>query len=397
LNILQINKFLYPFGGAESYMFQLSKALKEQGHNVQFWGMSNDKNIVEDEYNCFAEDINYQTMGLPQKISSSFSTIYSFTNKKRISKILEKFKPDIVHIHNFNFQLTASILPVIKKRNIKIVHTTHDSQLACPYHRLYNFHQNRVCTDCIEGYFTQCIKNRCFDNSVVKSTIGAVESILYHSLGYYDNYLDRIITPSKFLRDIISKRIKVPIKVLPNFIDYTEVDKHTKLDYILYFGRISKEKGIIQIQSIFDELKIPLLIIGDGPEVKNIKQSENISFLGPKYGKELFKYIAEARLVIQPSIWYENCPMTIIESFANSTPVIGSDHSGFKELITSGYNGFLMNFESNNIADQINAIYKTSKNKLYSENAKKTYLENFTKDSHVTTMVDIYKDLIEKD
>ena len=35
------------------------------------------------------------------------------------------------------------------------------------------------------------------------------------------------------LSDIISKRIKVPIKVLPNFIDYTEGDISTKLDYIL--------------------------------------------------------------------------------------------------------------------------------------------------------------------
>lgn len=389
MKILQINKFLYPKGGSETYMFELSKALKEMGHSIEYWGMEDEKNIVDDTYSSFVKNIDFNTLGLVGKISNVFSTIYSQESRKKIAIVLDQFQPDIVHIHNFNFQLTPSILPEIKKRGIKVIYTAHDSQLVCPYHRLYNFQRDEICTKCVDGHFSSCIKDKCFDGSLMKSTIGTMESYFYHGQDYYNKYIDQIISPSLFLAEKLNHLYQKEINVVPNFVELTLPDIDTKENFVLYFGRISKEKGIIDVLSFFDKHKINLKIIGNGSEVIHIIKSDYIEYLGPKYGNELFKYIQKAKFVIQPAKSYENCPMTIIESFACSTPVIGSSHSGFLELIKDGENGFLINFQTNNF-ELILLECLESYDASFSKASKESYLNYYTKKIHVPKIIEIY-------
>lgn len=389
MKILQINKFLYPKGGSESYMFELSNALIDSGHEVEYWGMSDQKNIVKDTYDCFAENIEFSKLNGFDKFKKSLSTIYSFDNQKRVSIVLDKFKPDMVHIHNYNFQLTPSILPEIKKRGIKIVYTAHDSQLVCPYHRLYNIQRDEICTKCVDGSFLNCVKDKCFDGSLMKSTIGAIESYLYHGLDYYNKYIDVVISPSQFLASFISKQYKKKIEVVPNFINKTANTIANKEDYVLYFGRISNEKGILEILAIFEELRIPLLLIGSGPESDKIKESEYIQYIGPKYCDELFEYITKAKYVIQPAKWYENCPMTVIESFACGTPVIAQNHSGFVDLISHSENGFLINFSSDVLKETLKQIYQLDTLEMQ-RNCISTFDSRFTKEVHIPKILNIY-------
>jgi glycosyltransferase involved in cell wall biosynthesis len=393
MKILQINKFLYPKGGSESYMFELSNALIDSGHEVAYWGMSDEKNIVKDTYDCFVDNIDFAKLAGLKKIQKALSTLYSFESQKKVSIVLDDFKPDIVHIHNYNFQLTPSILPEIKKRGIKIVYTAHDSQLVCPYHRLYNFQRDEICTKCVDGDFGNCIKNKCFDGSLMKSTIGTVESYLYHGLDYYNKYIDVVISPSQFLASFISKQYKKKLEVIPNFINKTANTIYNKENYILYFGRISNEKGIIEVLPLFEELKIPLLLIGSGPESNKIKESEYIQYIGPKYGDNLFEYISKAKYVIQPSKGYENCPMTVIESFACGTPIIAPNHSGFIDLIADKKNGFLIDFSSDNLKDKLRQIYELDTYDMQ-KNCIDTFNSRFTKKVHIPKIIDIYKRLL---
>ncbi len=183
------------------------------------------------------------------------------------------------------------------------------------------------------------------------------------------------------------------IDVIPNFVELSLGENVEKDDYILYFGRVSKEKGIIEILSFFDEYKIPLRIIGNGPEVDSIIDSKYIEYLGPKYGDELFPYIQKAKFVIQPSKGYENCPMTIIESFACSTAVIGSNHSGFSELITDEKSGFLINFNENYFKEKL--LSKILKyNDSFSKFSRESYEKYYTKDVHIPKVISIYKKVL---
>ena len=173
-----------------------------------------------------------------------------------------------------------------------------------------------------------------------------------------------------------------------------------KTDYYLYFGRITNEKGVLELVNIFKELKLNLIIIGSGDQEDKVKNRiagiENISFLGSKREKELFSYVANAKFVIQPSKWYENCPMTVIESFTYDTPVIASNHSGFKDLIQHKKTGFLLNFTDLKKAKK--SIIEIDKEDvdLLKENINKFYQKNLKKEIHISRVLEIYGQLLQK-
>lgn len=402
MKVLQINKYLKVVGGAETYMFQLSNLIQSQGIEVKFWGMEDEDNNVFDFPGLEASNIDYANQSLKTKISSVANTIYSKKNKIKIAKVLDLYKPDIVHIHNYNFQLTPSILPEIKKRGIKVVQTIHDSQMVCPYHRLYNFQRNEVCTKCVSGSFINCIKDRCFDGSLLKSTIGAFESMFYHSNGYYEKYIDTFISPSNFLASLIENRIKKNIIVIPNFtkLEHVNVKVNNLKDYYLYYGRVSDEKGILELIEIFKLSKLELFIVGKGSLEEAVKEKikphSNIKFLGPKYGNELFGIVKQAKYIVQSSKWFENCPMTIIESFSLGIPVIGSNHSGFRDLIKDGETGYLLNF--NNQPEAISKLLEIDKLSVVplQENVREYFDNNLSEEIHLKKILAVYKNLLKE-
>lgn len=400
MRVLQINKYLKIVGGAETYMFQLSKLLESQDIEVKFWGMADEDNLVHDFPGLEPLNVDYSNQDLKTKISSVVDTIYSRNNRLKIAKVLDEYKPDIVHIHNYNFQLTPSILPEIKKRGIKVVQTIHDSQMVCPYHRLYNFQRNEVCTKCVKGSFINCIKDRCFDDSLLKSTIGAVESIFYHSNDYYEKYVDEYISPSSFLADLIKNRINKEINVIPNFTQ-VELDKgliKNPKSYYLYYGRISEEKGILELIEIFKRLELELIIVGKGPldnlVKEKIENTINIIFLGPKFESELFRIVKQAKYVIQSSKWYENCPMTIIEAFSLGVPVIGSNHSGYKDLIEDNETGFLIDFSNKD--EVISKLLEIDKLDVLpiQKQVKEFYEKNLSEEIHLEKILTVYNNLL---
>lgn len=393
MRILQINKYLYPRGGSESYLFALSESLEKYGHNVEFWGMKDEKNICHDTYDCFAEKIDFKSLNPVKKLVGAPATIYSIRNRKKIAVILDKFLPDLVHIHNYNFQLTPSILPEIKRRGIKIIYTAHDSQLACPYHRLYNFQADKKCIKCESGRFYNCVKDRCFDGSIFKSLIGATESYFYHNLNYYNKHIDAVVSPSRFMAGRIKKLYNKDINIIPNFFDTKFTAKNIKQNYILFFGRISSEKGLAEILPYFSKLEITLKIVGDGPDVDKLNVSENIQYMGPKYGDELLDIIAGARFVIQPSKGYENCPMAVIESLSCGTPVIAANHSGFKEIIDHGTTGLLLDFNDVDWVEVVRSEFKNYK-KDWFLNCMSSYKKNYTRDIHVSKIINLYESIL---
>ncbi|MDG5491107.1 glycosyltransferase family 4 protein [Psychroserpens sp. SPM9] len=402
MKVLQINKFLKVVGGAETYMFQLSKALENFDIEIKFWGMYDEENTVSDFPGLEVETIDFQNQKLLSKLGSVIDTIYSKKNRKKIAKVLDSYQPDIVHIHNYNFQLTPSILPEIKKRGIKVVQTIHDSQMVCPYHRLYNFQRDDVCTKCIKGSFINCIKDRCFDGSVFKSTVGALESTFYHSLGYYNKYIDTYISPSHFLANLIKNRVKKEIVVIPNFtqVQYQPTPETPIKDYYLYYGRISDEKGVLELIELFKATHLHLIIVGKGPledqVIETIKDSSNIEFVGPKYADDLFKIVSQAKYVVQSSKWFENCPMTIIEAFSLGVPVIGSNHSGFIDLIRDKETGYLMDFSNKESAvKQLKSIDLNDVSKLKT-NVRQYYDENLAENIHLEKIISVYKNVLNR-
>lgn len=393
MHILQINKFLYRKGGSESYMFGLAEGLRRKGMEVSFWGMADSRNEVPDEDGYFAAAVDYQRRTGVRLIGAALGSVYSLPNRRKIGAFLDRRDIRIAHLHNFNFQLTPSILPELKKRGLRVVYTAHDSQLACPYHRLYNFQQDRICLKCIDGSFYNCILDRCCEGSLARSAVSAIESYLFHSLDFYNRYIDLVVSPSRFLADIIGRHYSGRIEVLPNFVSLPAATSPDKEDGIVYVGRVSREKGVLELAERFELAGLPLTVIGGGPDLEALPTGQNVTATGPLYGDGLFDRVRRARFVIQPSRWFENCPMTVIEAFACGTPVIAPEHSGFKELIKPGSTGFFVDFKASDCIDRIKEISEMYSPDL-SECCLKEFAENYSEGRHVDRIIKHYEELL---
>lgn len=351
-----VNKFLYPNGGSETYVFKLGEELKRQGHEVQYFGMEHAGRVVGNRVEIYTANMDFHT-GKLQKVLYPFKIIYSMEARKKIRMVLDDFVPDVVHINNFNFQLTPSILYEIQKyrrdtgRKVKVVFTAHDSQLVCPNHLMQQYISQERCTKCIGGNPWNCAKYKCIHGSAIKSILGSVEAWLYRKLKTY-RLIDVTICPSYFLKNKLDtcSQIKGKIVVMHNFVDPMEYegDKQKEVKpYVLYFGRFSKEKGIETLLEACKELShIPFVFVGNGPLEKEVNETENIDNRGFQTGAELQKLICDAKFSVFPSECNENCPFSVMESVSYGTPVIGADIGGVPELIEEGKTGYL--FQSGN-------------------------------------------------
>lgn len=394
MRILMINKFLYPNGGSETYIFKLGDYLKSQGHEVQYFGMEHKGRCVGNRVNAYTSDMDFHGGSKLAKLTYPLKTIYSSEARKKLRLVLNDFKPDVCHLNNFNYQLTPSIILEIQKwrkegNKCRIVFTAHDYQLVCPNHMCNNPNTGENCEKCLGGHFLNCVKGKCIHGSTARSVIGMLEAEFWKRNGAY-NYIDTMICCSKFLKTKMDSNPLFAQKTiaLHNFVDKVEWKDTCKKEYVLYFGRYSKEKGIETLIQVCKQLPdIPFVFAGTGPLESELSGIPNVRNVGFQRGKALEKLIREARFSIYPSEWYENCPFSVMESQMYGTPVLGADIGGIPELIEAGKTGTL--FESGNANDLKEKIQT-----LWSDRAlTDQYMEN-CKSIRFDTIEDYYKKLI---
>lgn len=354
MKILMINKFLYPNGGSETYIFKLGESLEKNGHEVQYFGMEHKDRCVGNNVNAYTSNMDFHNASKLEKLTYPFKTIYSSEARKQIRKVLDDFKPDVCHLNNFNYQLTPSIILEIVKwrkkkgKECKIIYTAHDYQLVCPNHMLNNPNTHENCEKCLGGHFMNCTKGKCIHGSTAKSVIGTVEAYFWKMKDVY-KYIDKIICCSEFLKSKMDTNPMFAEKTiaLHNFIEKVEKRNAEKKDYILYFGRFSEEKGIntlVETCKLLPDLQF--VFAGSGPLENKVNALSNVKNVGFQTGESLDTLIREAKFSICASEVYENCPFSVMESQQRGTPVIGANIGGVPELITDKKDGRL--FESKN-------------------------------------------------
>ena len=346
MKILMVNKFLYSRGGCENYMLFLAEQLKKMGHEVEYFGMYDEKNTVGNRAEKYTQNMDFHSKGA-ERFLYPFKIIYSFEAKKKIMQVIEEFKPDIIHMNNINFQLTPSVIYGAKKKGVPVVQTVHDYQMICPNHLLYNFEKNEICEKCLKGSYGGCVKNKCIHGSKVKSIIGAVEARLYSLLGTYKK-VDLYISPSYFLEEKLlsaKKLYKGKTRTIHNFIDKNKFRCETGNgeNYIAFAGRLSKEKGVELLAETAKLLpEQTFMVAGDGPDRNLLEGIANVKLVGFLSGKELIDFMSKSKVLVVPSIWYENCPLSILEAQCMGVPVVTMNNGGMAELIKDGITGILV-------------------------------------------------------
>jgi len=354
MKILMVNKFLYPNGGSETYIFKLGEYLQSQGHEVQYFGMEHPKRIVGNRVNAYTSNMDFHGGSKLAKLTYPTKTIYSVEARRKIRQVLEDFQPDVCHLNNFNYQLTPSVILEIRSwekksgHKCRIVYTAHDYQLVCPNHMCRNPGTNENCEKCLSGSFLNCAKGKCIHGSFAKSAVGTLEALFWKWMGVYKQ-IDRIICCSEFMKTKLDTNPILAEKTvaLHNFVDAVEQKQVQKEDYVLYFGRFSQEKGVETLVEVAKQLPdIRFVFAGSGPLEHLLEGVPNIENVGFQTGEALEDLIRKARFTVYPSEWYENCPFSVMESQMYGTPVLGADIGGIPELICVGKTGEL--FESGN-------------------------------------------------
>ena len=396
MRVLLVNKFLYPKGGAETYTFKLGETLERHGHKVQYFGLDNKKNIVGNKADAYVSDMDFN-QGVLKNLFAPFRIIYSSEARRKITKVLYDFEPDVVHMNNIQFHLTPSIILAVqgfrKKtgKKVKIVYTAHDYQLVCPSHGLFDVDIN-VCEKCLGGNYTHCLRTKCLKNSRSKSFLAMLDAYYWKFSKAY-SYIDTIICPSHFLKGKLDTQSRFVDKTntIHNFIETEQVGTAFKSDYVLEFGHLSRDKGTLTLLEVAKRMPdVRFLFAGYGAAVEEIKKVPNAEYVGFKTGTELKNLVANAMCTVCPSEMYENCPYTVMESQTLGTPVIGARIGGIPELINEAVTGLV--FVSGNSYDlekKLRYFLETpGVMEQYSENCKNASFE--TPESYYLKMLKIY-------
>ena len=349
MKILMVNKFLYPKGGAETYTLQLGEYLTAQGHCVEYFGMEHPENTVGNRWDIYTAPIDFHSNNFLSYATYPAKIIHSADAERKMRSILDVFQPDVLHINNFNYQLTPSILLAADKyrkataRKLRIIYTAHDSQLVCPNHLMFHPATKQVCDRCLDGNAMHCMQRKCIHNSFLRSCLGTAEYHYWRKRNVYD-ILDVILCPSAFLKNKLDTYHVLAKKtvLLRNFVTSLPKVDDSKENYVLFFGRYSEEKGIHALLRACQALPdIPFVFAGGGPLESLLEGIPNVRNVGFLQGEALHTLIRGARFTVVPSQCYENCPFSVMESILAGTPVLGSALGGIPELIEPGRTGWL--------------------------------------------------------
>lgn len=348
MKVLLINKFFHPRGGSEAAFFLTAEVLKRHGHHPIAFSMAHPDNIESPESRHFVSAVDFESSAGPlRSFKAAGRVIYSFEARRRLSALLREERPDIAHLHNIHHQLSPSILHALRRHGVPVVMTLHDYKVVCPAYNL--FVRGRLCEKCRDGHYYQCFFRRCTKGSFPKSLVNMIEMYLHQDILKTQRLVDLYLSPSRFLRDKVAEMgFRAKTIVLPNGLDLERYDPGAGPgeERVVYFGRLSQEKGLHTLISALAKTGIRCSIIGRGPLEDELRERcrreslDRITFRGHLAPSDLVPEIRQARGVVVPSLWYENNPYTVLESFALARPVIASRIGGLPELVVDGRTGW---------------------------------------------------------
>lgn len=380
MNILILHNY-YRFRGGEDIVFEYeSEEFKKLGNNVVIFTKNNNE---IDKYNFI------------QKILFFFHCFYNYNTIKELKKIIKQNPVDVVHVHNVFPLISPAIYNFFSKNKIKIVQTIHNYRFLCP-NGLF-FTKNKICTKCKNGNYFHCIINKCYKNSFLFSALYSMILFVYNKT--FKTKIDKYIVLNEFVKKIFIENgfdeKKIFVKVNP-MKDYG-VTRDKDLNYFLFLGRISYEKGIDFLLESFTKLKnYNLVIAGTGENLDYYKkkyENNNIKFVGFVDKEKKIELLKKSTALILPSIWLENNPVSVIEAFCLGIPVVASDNGGLPYLIEHNKNGLLFKSEDFDSLKNTLKLFEQNKNlrEYLGENARKKFLEEMEISKNIKKLIEIYR------
>ena len=386
--LLVHNEYQQP--GGEDVVFEQEKRILERGgHLVVTYTRSNHE---------------IQELSAIGRSTLVIRTVWASDTHHDFGALLDREKPDVVHVHNTFVMISPSIYSACRKRGIPVVQTLHNFRLLCPGAQFLR--DGKICEDCVDHSLLRSVWHGCYRDSRPATASVALMLAWHRRSGTWDELVDRYIALTDFARNkfIASGFAPDKIVVKPNFVDPDPGAKQRPGTSALYIGRLSKEKGLHTLLDAWKRLpkSCSLDIVGDGSERKGLEEEAQrcglsaIRFRGRLPHEESLAAMKSASFLILPSDWYEGFPMTIAESLACGTPVICSKLGAMEEIIDNSRTG--LHFtpgDSEDLARKLEwAFAHPSEIAAMGRAARQEYEARYTSERSYTQLMTIYEQTV---
>lgn len=347
MHILQINKFFYRRGGVETVFFDTIDGLRKRGHEVSEFSMLHPNNLPSQYSAYFASQVP-ELLGKQDKAAMwrSFKRFfYSEEIENKLGALVMATEPQVAHLHGVYHHLSASTFTKLYKLKVPTVLTAHDFFPISPSR---NFLKGETLRESCYSSLLSCLRYKCVDNKFLPSLAGVLEAY-YYRLKKIWKHIDLYICPSQFMADKLVEYgfPKSKMRVVPNPFT-TQQTTYPLGDRVVYLGRTHYEKGIKIFMEAAKELQdYKLVVAGSGPEDAWVQEFarqhilSNVERLGWVGGEAWKQVMLSAKVIVVPSVFYENCSLAILEAMSYGRIVVTVDRGGNPELIKDGINGFL--------------------------------------------------------
>lgn len=406
MRILFCNKYNFRFSGTEAYLFDTMELMRARGHEVALFSMTDARGEETTYDRHFVSAVDFkQSRNLSEKARLAARAIYCLEARRKIRGMIREFRPDVAHVRNIYHHLTPSILWELKKQRVPVVYHMNDMKLLCPTYNMVGA-SGGLCDKCKGGGFWHVMTEGCYGESRGAATALAMEAYVHRWMRTYKRCVDVFLTPSEFVRKMMVENgwRNCDIRALPHCqeMPLTHAPYPGAEAPILYFGRLSREKGVADLIAAMSSLPdIRLIVAGEGPQRGDLErlasalELKNISFAGQVTGAALATLISSSQFTVFPSRAYETLGKSILESFAHGRPVVASDLGSRRELLEDGATGLL--YQAGDVQELAAAIRRLSNRpelaRAMGEAARLLVREKHSAEQHLNALTEIYEQL----
>lgn len=348
MNIVIAHKFFHLVGGAEEYVRQQHLLFERHGHRVTPFSLRDERMPPSPFDKYFLQPLNlrgshwrYKALNFGRILSR---TLYSFEARRKMTGLVGEMRPDVAHVHGIENHISPSILDALGRAGVPIVQSVNNYKHLCASLRLYLYDRQEVCSRCRRGHYYHALTTRCVQGSLPASLLGMLEMYLHQSVMDIYGQVERFVVPNDFVgrKMVEAGHPEEKLVRLRNPFALSETQPASEFgDFILFFGRIEPEKGVMFLLKAMKRLPgVRLVVVGDGLQKGECEawaranSLSNVEFTGPKWGEELRPYLMACRLVVVPSLWHEPSPYVIYQSLAAAKPVLACRMGGIPDLLT---------------------------------------------------------------
>ena len=415
MKIVLVNYRYFFSGGPERYMFNIKELLEAEGHEVIPFSVQHNKNVKTPYAKYFLSPIgtgdeiyaDQVKKNIPNIIKGIGRVVYSFEAKTRFRKLLEEVKPDIIYILCVQSKISYSIVDVAASLHIPVVHRISDFSLLCPSDHYYRSDINAICEDCTKKGLYSAVLHRCNHGSLLSSIVKAASLNVERFIGVKEKISHFVFTTEHTRKKFIEGGFDTnKLSVIPTMFNDSTLNRDLQISYkpyALFVGRIDPDKGIKTLLDAFIGSQYNLKLIGFSSTgyIQELQKhlegkQHNIEFLGRMDFEQIQKYLAECMFTIIPSMWYDNLPNSILESYALRKCVVATKVGCFLDNVHDGKSGLLFDYnDSESLKSCINMLFNNESMAIRMGEYGRTLIDTtYNEKIHVNKLVSLFEKVV---